>query len=142
MLVAMTLPLLQEDIKGVTRPLTADDENKFVPIVGFDCRGMDPIDWRPEVGVGADRRQFELGAREAAGAWCTESMAAVVKHSPELIDRQTGAATDPLPKAWRGRGRGFAGLHRRADAIPGCLSSGSFRRGCGRCCVAHVDRRC
>lgn len=25
------------------------DEGKFAPIVGFECRGLDPIEWRPEV---------------------------------------------------------------------------------------------
>ena len=27
----------------------ADDEGKFAPIAAFECRGLDPIDWRPEV---------------------------------------------------------------------------------------------
>lgn len=39
-----------EDVKGVTRALTADDHGKFVPIIGFDCRGLEPVDWRPEDG--------------------------------------------------------------------------------------------
>lgn len=38
-----------QQVKGVTRALTAADEHKFVPIIGFDCRGLEPIDWRPEV---------------------------------------------------------------------------------------------
>ena len=38
-----------QQVKGVTRALTAADEGQFVPIAGFDCRGLDPIDWRPEV---------------------------------------------------------------------------------------------
>ena len=32
--------------KGKTRALTADDSD-FVPIVAFECRGMEPIKWAP-----------------------------------------------------------------------------------------------
>ena len=28
---------------------TADDEGKFIGIVGFDCRGMEVTDWQPQV---------------------------------------------------------------------------------------------
>ena len=28
---------------------TAEDEGKFIGIVGFDCRGMDVTDWQPQV---------------------------------------------------------------------------------------------
>jgi hypothetical protein len=38
-----------QEVKGVTRAFTSDDTD-FVPLVGFDCRGLDPIDWRPEGG--------------------------------------------------------------------------------------------
>ena len=27
----------------------ADDEGKFAPLVAFECRGLDPIEWHPEV---------------------------------------------------------------------------------------------
>lgn len=27
----------------------ADDDGNFVPIIGFDCRGLEPIHWHPEV---------------------------------------------------------------------------------------------
>jgi len=40
-----------QQVKNVTRPFTVNDTGKFVPVVGFDCRGLEPIDWRPEVGV-------------------------------------------------------------------------------------------
>lgn len=39
-----------EEVKNVTRPLTADDDGNFVPIIGFDCRGLEPIHWHPEGG--------------------------------------------------------------------------------------------
>ena len=29
---------------------TAEDEGKFIGIVGFDCRGLDVTDWQPQVG--------------------------------------------------------------------------------------------
>lgn len=28
----------------------AEDDGKFVSTIGFDCRGMDVINWHPEVG--------------------------------------------------------------------------------------------
>ncbi|KFM25772.1 UPF0587 protein C1orf123-like protein [Auxenochlorella protothecoides] len=37
-----------QHIKGVTRALTAADAGKFVPIVAFECRGLDPIAWQPQ----------------------------------------------------------------------------------------------
>jgi hypothetical protein len=39
-----------QQVKGVTRPLTDEDEHKAVPIIAFDCRGLEPIAWRPEGG--------------------------------------------------------------------------------------------
>lgn len=38
-----------QHVKGVTRALTANDAGNFVPIISFECRGLEPIDWRPEV---------------------------------------------------------------------------------------------
>lgn len=38
-----------QQVKGVTRDLTSEDQG-FVPIVAFECRGMDPIDWKPDGG--------------------------------------------------------------------------------------------
>lgn len=29
-----------------------EDQGKFAPIVGFECRGLEPIDWTPEVLTG------------------------------------------------------------------------------------------
>ena len=36
-------------VKGYTRTVTAEDDGKWVPLVGFDCRGMDVTGWHPEV---------------------------------------------------------------------------------------------
>ncbi|OQS04086.1 hypothetical protein THRCLA_20979 [Thraustotheca clavata] len=38
------------DIKKLTRAIGAEDSGKFVPFVGFDCRGLEPYGWSPEDG--------------------------------------------------------------------------------------------
>jgi hypothetical protein len=38
------------DIKKFTRSITGNDSGGFVPIVGFECRGLEPIVWYPEGG--------------------------------------------------------------------------------------------
>ncbi|KAG2483004.1 hypothetical protein HYH03_018085 [Edaphochlamys debaryana] len=38
------------EVKGVTRPYTAEDDGKFVPIIAFECRGLEPIGFHPEGG--------------------------------------------------------------------------------------------
>ncbi|CEM17535.1 unnamed protein product [Vitrella brassicaformis CCMP3155] len=39
-----------QHIKGVTRDYTADDSGKEVPIVAFECRGVEPVVWHPQGG--------------------------------------------------------------------------------------------
>ena len=36
-------------VKGVTRHITAEDDRQWVPIIGFDCRGLDVTGFHPEV---------------------------------------------------------------------------------------------
>ena len=37
--------------KGVIREgITEGDRGEFVPLVGFECRGLEPVDWHPEDG--------------------------------------------------------------------------------------------
>ena len=36
-------------VKKVTRHMTGEDDRKWVPIIAFDCRGMDVIGFHPEV---------------------------------------------------------------------------------------------
>ncbi len=61
-----------QEVKNVTRALTADDAGKFVPIIAFDCRGMEPVDWRPEGGFvvtapsGAKWEDVDLSDKEWA----------------------------------------------------------------------------
>ena len=31
--------------------LAVDDDGKFVPVVAFECRGLEPIKYQPEVGA-------------------------------------------------------------------------------------------
>mmetsp|Transcript_8134 Transcript_8134/g.27036 ORF Transcript_8134/g.27036 Transcript_8134/m.27036 type:complete len:162 (-) Transcript_8134:49-534(-) len=38
------------EIPKVTRPWTADDGSKMVPVIAFDCRGLEPTAWYPESG--------------------------------------------------------------------------------------------
>ncbi|CAD7700741.1 unnamed protein product [Ostreobium quekettii] len=39
------------EVKGVTHPeYTGDDSDQFVPIVAFECRGLDPIELKPTGG--------------------------------------------------------------------------------------------
>lgn len=37
------------ELKGITRPYSAADDRQFVPIIAFECRGLEPVDWYPEV---------------------------------------------------------------------------------------------
>lgn len=45
-------------VKGVTRGLKAEDDRKWVPIIGFECRGMDVIGFHPEVHFHPDTQQL------------------------------------------------------------------------------------
>ncbi len=36
---------------GIVLCNAADDEGKYAPLVAFECRGLDPIEWHPEVRV-------------------------------------------------------------------------------------------
>ncbi|CAK4646175.1 hypothetical protein LEN26_015761 [Aphanomyces euteiches] len=38
------------DVKKLTRPITGEDSGEWVPVVGFDCRGLEPVAWSPEGG--------------------------------------------------------------------------------------------
>lgn len=37
-------------VKGLTRHITAEDDNAWVPLIGFDCRGLDVTGFHPEDG--------------------------------------------------------------------------------------------
>lgn len=41
-------------VKGLTRPLSGEDDNQWVPIIGFDCRGLDVTGFHPEVSANAN----------------------------------------------------------------------------------------
>lgn len=36
-------------VKNVTRRVTGDDSGSFVPIIAFDCRGLEPVKFHPQV---------------------------------------------------------------------------------------------
>lgn len=58
-------------IKGVTRAFTAEDAGNFVPVVAFECRGLEPVGWTPEVGSRYPER--ERVREEMSGPCCTSS---------------------------------------------------------------------
>ena len=35
-----------ERVKGVTREVTGEDEGAWVPVMGFECRGLEPVSAR------------------------------------------------------------------------------------------------
>eukprot|EP00879_Flechtneria_rotunda_P010158 GHRR01010619.1.p1 GENE.GHRR01010619.1~~GHRR01010619.1.p1 ORF type:complete len:164 (+),score=32.79 GHRR01010619.1:95-586(+) len=39
-----------QQLKGVTRAMSEDDENKWVPVMAFECRGIEPTAFHPEDG--------------------------------------------------------------------------------------------
>eukprot|EP00892_Ulva_mutabilis_P007511 jgi/Ulvmu1/5131/UM021_0148.1 len=43
--------IVHESVKGVTRrQITEQDSGQWTPIVGFDCRGLEPVGFHPENG--------------------------------------------------------------------------------------------
>ncbi|KAG7383125.1 hypothetical protein PHYPSEUDO_003997 [Phytophthora pseudosyringae] len=46
---AATLTVVR-DVKKLTRAVTGEDSGAFVPLVGFECRGLEPCAWHPESG--------------------------------------------------------------------------------------------
>ncbi|PSC76257.1 DUF866 domain-containing [Micractinium conductrix] len=58
-----------EAVKGVTRSITAEDANKFVPIMGFECRGMEPIAFKPDVFIVKSRGGQTFEADLSEGEW-------------------------------------------------------------------------
>ncbi|CAG9467190.1 unnamed protein product [Pedinophyceae sp. YPF-701] len=40
-----------QQVKNVTRPITEDDSGSWVPVVAFECRGLDPIAFHPTNGA-------------------------------------------------------------------------------------------
>jgi hypothetical protein len=61
-----------QQVKGVTRDLTPDDEGKFVPVVGFECRGLEPVAFHPQgqfVVKGAGGRKVFEDVDMSEGEW-------------------------------------------------------------------------
>lgn len=75
-----------EQVKGVTRPYTAEDAGQFVPIVAFECRGMEPTKWTPTEGcivrgkkaafkdadIAEDWADFDEAANQSVGIYNLE----------------------------------------------------------------------
>lgn len=50
------------EVKGVTREVTADDGGKWVPVMAFECRGLEPVAYHPEdewTATGAGGQRFD-----------------------------------------------------------------------------------
>lgn len=55
---------VMREVKNVTKDITLERSDEFVPIVGFDCRGLEPTHWYPNGGYvvrsdGSDNVSFE-----------------------------------------------------------------------------------
>ena len=99
------------DVKGVTRDtITAEDSGNFVPIRGFDCRGLELAKWTPTEGLVVKSTEAPSGrtwtsariptdgssiARSAARAWASPSWSSSSEPTrPSRVDddeRATGA---------------------------------------------------
>lgn len=58
-----------EAVKGVTRDIKADDANKFVPIMGFECRGLEPVSYQPETFIVKSKGGQTFEADLSEGEW-------------------------------------------------------------------------
>ncbi|CDJ44744.1 hypothetical protein, conserved [Eimeria tenella] len=75
-----------EHVKGVTRPYTAADSGQFVPIISFECRGVEPTRWTPTTGcaikgpksvfeeadIAEDWADFDEAANQSVGVYGLE----------------------------------------------------------------------
>ena len=60
------------EIKGQDFTMTNEKQSEFVPIVAFECRGMEPVHWYPEGGYVCESTegvQFE-DVDLTEGEWC------------------------------------------------------------------------
>ena len=48
-------------VKNFTRCMTGNDDRQWVPIVGFDCRGMDVVGFHPEASPADDLITSQVG---------------------------------------------------------------------------------
>lgn len=66
---------LERTLKGVFAPekgVTSDDHGSFVPLVGFDCRGVEPIAWYPKdefIAVGSSGQVWNEGVDLSELEW-------------------------------------------------------------------------
>ncbi|ETV96767.1 hypothetical protein H310_10075 [Aphanomyces invadans] len=83
------------DVKKLTRPITGADSGEFVPVVGFDCRGLEPVAWYPEggytltsaggtavfrdVNLAEDWSEYDEDGEQAVGIYSIEHKFVVVK---------------------------------------------------------------
>ncbi|EFN57803.1 hypothetical protein CHLNCDRAFT_143180 [Chlorella variabilis] len=58
-----------EAVKGVTRDIKAEDADKFVPVMGFECRGLEPVSYQPGVFIVKSRGGQTFEADLSEGEW-------------------------------------------------------------------------
>lgn len=58
-----------EAVKGVTRSILESDANKFVPVTGFECRGIEPIAYQPEMFIVKSKSGQIFEADLSDGEW-------------------------------------------------------------------------
>ena len=72
-------------LKGVTQSYTAAKAGQFVPIIAFECRGMEPVTWHPEVCLPSSREGSDMChhvvIRNIFIALCLIPVRAVLVHS-------------------------------------------------------------
>ncbi|PRW59434.1 DUF866 domain-containing [Chlorella sorokiniana] len=58
-----------EAVKGVTRAITGEDANKSVPVMGFECRGLDLVSYKPGVFIVKSKGGATFEADLSEGEW-------------------------------------------------------------------------
>lgn len=62
-------------VKNVTRSLKGEDDRKWVPVIGFECRGMDVTGFHPEVCCAKKNHSFSSPTSAMCvmrqAAWCS-----------------------------------------------------------------------
>nr|CEL68361.1 TPA: C1orf123, related [Neospora caninum Liverpool] len=65
-----TSTLNVQDVKNVTRrTYTAEDSGKFVPVVAFECRGVEPVKWYPADGYVVKSKKATFRDVELSEDW-------------------------------------------------------------------------
>ena len=104
-------------VKGLTRAMTESDSGKWVPIMGFECRGMDPIRLHPEASSPA--------IPELCKAWPSMLAANMIEGSRTGLRSRARRAKSSM--TWTSATTGWS-MMRSWGSLWACMSwSGSLR---------------